>query len=165
MMKRHTIRSLDQALHRQRQVRAPPHGRVPSLGNGRGGRHIIDLNPFHVLRNGHVDGLPHDAPGIPHLRDNDLLYGRVDDLLHSALLDALHCLGLGVDAPSLVGAVVRRRRYGAPDSEELVLSEGAQVALSATAGAGRAAWKHRRKRSLSSQTPTGSLIFFFFSNA
>ena len=103
-------------------------------------------------------------------RGNDLLHWRVDDLFHSALLDALLCLGLGVDAPSLVGAVVRRRRYAAPDSEELVLPECAQAALSAMEGAGRAAvcsvkgghWPPFRvqlnvetqgKRSLTSQTP------------
>ena len=39
----------------------------------------------------------------------------------------------------LVGAVVRPSRDGASDSELLVLPQGAQAALSLTAGAGRAA--------------------------
>ena len=40
---------------------------------------------------------------------------------------------------ALLALWVRRRRHGAPDSEKLVLPESAQAALSATAGAGRAA--------------------------
>ena len=98
------------------------------IGSGRCGRHILDLIPFHVLRNGYVNGLLHDALG------NDLLHRRVDDLFHSALLDVLLGLSLGVHAPSLVGAVVRRRHNGAPDSELLMLPERAQAAFSPTAG-------------------------------
>ena len=99
---------------------------------------MLDLSLFHILRNGYVDGLLHDALENSILHDSDLLHRGVDDLLHSPLLDALLRLGVGVDAPSHVGTVVRRRRHGAPDSEDLVLPESAQAALSATAGAGRA---------------------------
>ena len=113
-------------------------GRAPPSGDARCGRHIHDLCPLRFVRNGHVDGLLHDALESPLQRDVDLLHKRVDDLLHSALLNGL---------PS--GSRRRRAepcwRCGASPSrwctghQQLVLPEGAQAALSATVGAGRAA--------------------------
>ena len=108
----------------RRQMRAP---------------HPRSLNPFTSCGDGYVDGLLHGALGISLLRDTELLRRRADDLLHSALLDVLLRPGLGVNAASLVGAVVRRRRDGVADSEHLVTPESAQAALSATAAARRAA--------------------------
>ena len=73
---------------------------------------------------------------------------------------------VGVDAPSLVGAVVRRRRYGEPDSEELVPRKRASDGLG---DGGRCSVKGGQKppirvrlnvetRSLTSQTPV--MMFF-----
>ena len=73
----------------------------------------------------------------------------------------------------LVGAVVRRRHDGASDSEMLVLPEGAQTALSQTAGAGRAAVRSVKgsqeppfRVRLTSQTPRGrKLMMMMMMNA
>ena len=146
--------SLEQVLHKQPQVRTPhtrsldwcrigdgrrgrhTFDRPPLPGDGLCGRHILAFNdPFHNLRKGYIDGLLRDALGIALLRDDDLLHREVNDLFDSALLNALLDLSLVVNAMGLVGAVVRRRHGGASDSDLLVLSEGAQTALSPTAGA------------------------------
>ena len=47
--------------------------RPPPSGDGKSGRHTLAFNnPLHNLRNGYIDGLLHEAPGIALLRDDDL---------------------------------------------------------------------------------------------
>ena len=128
-----------------------PLGRVPFLGDGRSGRHILDLSHSHLLRNGYVDGLLHDALGISLLRGNDLLRKRVDDLLDSALLDVLLCLGLGVDAPSLIGAV------GASPSPRRTGQRRARASRKRASGALCDGGRRTRRRLLRQGRPLASL--------
>ena len=47
-------------------------GAGAASGDGSCGRHTLDLRPFHILRNGWVDGLLHGALGNALLREDDL---------------------------------------------------------------------------------------------
>ena len=59
-------------------------------GDGRCGRHILDLRRFHVLRDGCVAGLFHDALGDALLREDDM--GRLVSASTRRDLFALWCV-------------------------------------------------------------------------
>ena len=67
-----------------------------------GATYSLSTIPSISCGNGCIDGLLRDALGIALLGDDDLLHRIVDDLLHSALFNALLDLSLGVNASQLI---------------------------------------------------------------